>query len=221
MHFKEKVLICSVQECLLWQNSSLEGLKSNSADPVKQRKNTPPPAVGFLLPSSQGWLFHCSKRGRNESNCRLLCLCVSTLGWSSCEAPCIADGVGKTGVPGWELLCRDQEELSAGLGREGLLALTAAGHRREAGMVLLALLTSPGQKTLWVCRLQPWAHSLRTRQSCLRLPPQWLQKRGAAAHARVLHGRAGTCLPSPAQTAHGPAVASQASAQADAGLIQR
>lgn len=163
MHFKEKVLICSVQECLLWQNSSLEGLKSNSADPVKQRKNTPPPAVGFLLPSSQGWLFHCSKRGRNESNCRLLCLCVSTLGRSSCEAPCIADRVGKTGVPGWELLCRDQEELSAGLGRnkgrEGLLALTAAGHRREVGMVLLALLTSPGQKTLWVCRLQPWAHS--------------------------------------------------------------
>lgn len=48
--------------------------------------------------------------------------------------------------------CRDKEKLSTGLGRnkgrEGLLSPTAVGHRREEGMVLLALLTSHGQKTL-------------------------------------------------------------------------
>lgn len=67
--------------------------------------------------------------------------------------------------------CRDREKLSTGLGRnkgrEGLLSTTAVAHRREEGMVLLALLTSHGQKTLLAveashCRMQASASGTLT-----------------------------------------------------------
>jgi len=193
----ESADLFSVGTCLLWQNASLELLKAGIACLAKQR-NGPPPPEGRAGPLLSGLAFPACPKGEgmrvNADSC-------TWWGVELASQPAPQSGAltrlrfPATARAGQESLPQSSRGLQ-GRGAaphcsgekqgEGTAVIpTAAGHRREERMVLLALLTSCGQKTL----LAPQSGLLLNAGFCLGhvhlRAGQACETRGSAAPAAV------------------------------------